>query len=99
MCVRKRVSYREGSTVFHDRKVGIPSRESLSLSWLEEDRIQDGIDPSSCFYLYRTVTVAPANMTATYLELVGPLRLRISDKRNGESRRDYETLGEIHVMV
>jgi hypothetical protein len=39
-----------------------------------------------------------ADMTMTYLELVGPLRLG-SDKRNGESDGDDETVGEIHDMV
>jgi hypothetical protein len=39
-----------------------------------------------------------ADMIMTYLELVGPLRLR-SDERNGESESDDETVGEIHVTI
>jgi hypothetical protein len=46
----------------------------------------------------RAEYMTPADQTQTYLELVGPLRLR-SAKRNGESDGNDEAFGEIHVKV
>jgi hypothetical protein len=70
---------------------------SMFLSWFEA-RIQEGIEPSSRFYLYIQNSCRSAADTTTYLELVGPLRLR-SDERNGDSGSDDETVGEMHVTI